>query len=296
MDIDGDGNLDVLSGSNPGEIYLFRGNADHSFAAGEMLKDKKGAIINKSPEDSSQRATQIIGSAVAVSAADWDGDGVVDLIVGNGSGDVYLIRNEGTAQAYAFGEPQHLTTTNGKPVKVSGRGGPCVADWDGDGDLDLLVGGEDGSVQLYRNIGTKTAPRLALPLQLVTPGTRGNRDEVIKEARRATRSKICVADWNGDGKPDLLLGDLISQKAEQHEPTAEEKAKQDQARKDLEPLMKQYTDLASKMRGNSSAQSKEERDKVVAELMELRDKIMSLQAQLPRAYETHGWVWLFLRK
>ncbi len=214
MDIDGDGQADILSGSISGEIYLFRGTADHSFAAGEMLKDKKGQIINKPPENPAQRTAQAIGSASVVSAADWDGNGVLDLIVGNMNGDVFLIRNEGTAKAYAFGEPQALTTTNGKQIKVSGRAGPCVADWDSDGDLDLLVGTEDGSVSLYRNIGTKTAPRLALPLQVVAPGTPGSRDQVAKEVRRATRSKICVADWNGDGKPDLLVGDFGSQRAQ----------------------------------------------------------------------------------
>ncbi len=292
MDIDGDGNADVLSGSNPGEIYLFRGNADHSFAAGAMLKDKKGEIINKRPEDPSQRTTQIIGSAVAVSAADWDGDGAPDLIAGNGNGDVYLIHNEGTAKAYAFAEPQPLATTNGKAIRVSGRAGPCIADWDGDGDLDLLVGMEDGSVSLYRNIGTKTAPRLALPLQVVTPGTRSGRDQVVKEPRRAGRSKICVADWNGDGKPDLLLGDLITQKAEQREPTAEEKAQQDQIRKEMEPLMKQRSDLIAKYRSASG----EEKKKLVDEITEIGQKAYALQKQLPQEYETHGWVWIFLRK
>ena len=46
MDIDGDGHPDLLSGSWPGELFLFRGTADHSFAAPEMLKDKSGEIIN----------------------------------------------------------------------------------------------------------------------------------------------------------------------------------------------------------------------------------------------------------
>jgi hypothetical protein len=292
MDIDGDGNADVLSGSYPGEIYLFRGTAGHSFAAGEMLKDKKGEVINKRPENASQRTNQTIGSASVVSAADWDGDGVLDLIVGNIEGDVYLIRNEGTPKAYAFGEPQALTTTNGKQVHVSSRAGPCVADWDGDGDLDLLVGADDGSVSLYRNIGTKTAARLAQPLQLVTPGERGSRDQVPKEARRATRSKLCVADWNGDGKPDLLVGDFGSQKADRPEPTPEEKARQDQIRKELEPLQKQRTELIAKLRGAAG----EDREKLVSEINELGKKMQALQVQLPRDYELHGWVWLFLRQ
>ena len=296
MDLDGDGHPDVLSGSYPGEIYLFRGAADHSFAAGEMLKDRKGEVINERPESAAQRASQTIGSASVVSGADWDGDGVLDLIVGNITGDVYLIRNEGTAGAYAFGTPQRLTTANGQQVHVVSRAGPCAADWDGDGDLDLLLGADDGSVSLYRNTGTKTTPQLAQPVQLAAPGARGSRDEVPKEAQRSMRSKLCVTDWNGDGKPDLLLGDFGIQKANPPELTAEEKARQDQARKELEPLQKRYNELLSKLRGSPPSQSKEERDRTLAELNEVMKKMQPLQAQLPREYEYHGWVWLLLRK
>ncbi len=46
MDINNDGHVDLLSGSWPGEIFLFKGGPDHSFAAPEMIKDKDGKIIN----------------------------------------------------------------------------------------------------------------------------------------------------------------------------------------------------------------------------------------------------------
>ena len=230
--------------------------------------------------------------ASVVSAADWDGDGALDLIVGNITGGVYLIRNEGTPQAYAFGAPQALTTADGTQVHVASRAGPCVADWDGDGDLDLLVGADDGSVSLYRNLGTKTAARLAPPLQLVTPGERSSRDQVPQEARHATRSKLCVADWNNDGKPDLFVGDFVSQKAARPEPTPEERAQQDRIRKELEPLLKERNELIAKYRGAD----REDREKLVREITELDKKMRALQAQLPRDYEMHGWVWLFLRR
>ncbi len=46
MDLDGDGRRDILSGSWPGELFLFRGRADVSFGAAEMIKDKNGRNIN----------------------------------------------------------------------------------------------------------------------------------------------------------------------------------------------------------------------------------------------------------
>ena len=51
----------------------------------------------------------------------------------------------------------------GKPIDTDvGHAAPFVADWDGDGVRDLLVGqfGE-GILRIYRNQGTNAAPRLA---------------------------------------------------------------------------------------------------------------------------------------
>jgi hypothetical protein len=330
MDLDGDGYPDVLSGSFPGELFLFRGQADHTFAAPEMLKDKKGEIINigggitedadgttlirgsaewenvdgksfvkyrgKRLESTAERPLATTGTASTVCAADWDGDGDIDLIVGDFNGSVYLVRNEGTPQSCAFAKEERLVA-GGHTIQVSsGQAGPCVADWDGDGALDLLVGAENGSVSLYRNIGTRTAPKLAVPVQLVVPVEVRSRDQVPKEVHRGNRSKICVADWNGDGKPDLLVGDRTDQKPDRPEPTAEEQARYDRIRKELEPLQKRAGELISQMMGPSRVRDAEQQKKLNEEFQQLQKQMQPLRAQLPRESETHGWVWLFLRK
>ena len=66
MDIDGDGHPDLLSGSWPGELFLFRGTADHSFAAPEMLKDKSGRDHQhrrRDPEESGRAKASSSGAA-----------------------------------------------------------------------------------------------------------------------------------------------------------------------------------------------------------------------------------------
>src|SRR5262245_18900335 len=51
---------------------------------------------------------------------------------------------------------------DGKPLAATGS--PFFGDFDGDGLPDLLLGyGQDGRLQIYRNVGTKTAPRLTGP-------------------------------------------------------------------------------------------------------------------------------------
>lgn len=51
----------------------------------------------------------------------------------------------------------------GAPIDApGGNSAPCVADWDGDGRFDLLVGEfEEGHVRFHRNLGEPGAPRFA---------------------------------------------------------------------------------------------------------------------------------------
>jgi len=328
VDINNDGHVDLLSGSWPGEIFLFKGGPDHSFAPPEMIKNKDGKIINigggmrergfgggisivgsakfettpegtfvnyqgKRYESTPDRPIGITGTASTAHAADWDGDGDYDLIIGDINGKVYLVPNEGTPESYAFGRERQLTSVRSR------RAGPFTADWDGDGDLDLLVGAEDGSVSLYRNIGDVKSPELAPAVQLVPPGERTDKNTVQnapKDVCRGRRSKICVTDWNGDGLLDLLVGDIAYQKPDLPEPSPEEKAEHDRLRKELQTVQMSYGELIQKILGPSRLRTKEEIDQVQNEMKPIQKRMMELRSKLPPECDRHGWVWLFLRK
>ena len=70
--------------------------------------------------------------------ADLDGDGLVDLVLGDTSGRVFWSRNEGSATAPSFTGRQPVQVGDGN-LKVSHKSDPCPVDWDDDGVLDLLV-------------------------------------------------------------------------------------------------------------------------------------------------------------
>jgi hypothetical protein len=86
----------------------------------------------------------------AIVAGDWEGDGDLDLAVGNsGATNVSILINNGTG---TFTQP--LPPVSPVPVGNPPQGNPqsmTAGDWDGDGDLDLAVSRTDTNVALLEN-------------------------------------------------------------------------------------------------------------------------------------------------
>ncbi len=283
MDLDGDGRTDVISGSWPGEIYFFRRQPDGKFAAGVQLKGHDGKPLN-------------VGSAAAAFAADWDGDGAIDLLVGTLLGEVWFVPGAGKGKPLAFGTPRRLEAA-GQPLKVSGDAAPVVADWDGDGKPDLIVGADDGSVVWYRNVGTAKAPKLEAARQLVGKSPVGwGGDERRGPRDWGLRVKPCVFDWDGDGRPDLLLGDMCGGFHARPDQTEQEKAEERKANDRLPGLRKRWADAFQRYR---ASKDEGEQDRLRAELQRLRDEIVivqEIQTRYQPGSQSHGFVWLFQRK
>lgn len=71
-------------------------------------------------------------------------------------------------------------------------------DWDNDGDLDLIQGTSDGEIFLRKNLGSSKVARFAAEVQPVMIG-----NAPMKSA--AHHAMVLVADWNQDGRWDLLV-------------------------------------------------------------------------------------------
>jgi hypothetical protein len=142
------------------------------------------------------------------SCADWDADGVRDLIVGEGGGGyadgrVRIYRNVGSAAApsfagyvYAMADGDTLVWPAGGCLGLF----PRVVQWDADGRKDLLIGTADGTVRIYRNVGSDADPLFDAGT-FVQAGVA--QPENIDVGIRATPVWV---DWNLDGRYDLLIG------------------------------------------------------------------------------------------
>ncbi|WP_205215815.1 beta strand repeat-containing protein, partial [Azospirillum brasilense] len=179
-DIDGDGDLDMLVGIRSGDSIFYR-NVGTTTAPSFTLEGTNPFGIGN------------VGSYsyAAPTVADIDGDGDLDVFIGNASGNTIFYRNVGTAAEPSF----TLVGTNPFGIGQNNYAAPTFADIDGDGDLDLFVGGMYGNVHFYRNVGTTAAPSFTLV---------GNNPFGLTNIGGEVRPVF--ADIDGDGDLDAIIG------------------------------------------------------------------------------------------
>lgn len=210
VDYDGDGVRDLIVGVGDWSDYGW----DNAFdSAGKWTNGPlhgyayllKNGGTNEQPEYAKPEKLQAGGAAIDVYGAptpnfgDFDGDGDLDLLCGEFMDGFNYFENIGTRTTPEYAAGRRLMH-DGRPLAMDLQMIiPTAVDWDRDGDLDLVVGDEDGRVALVEHTGQVVD---GLP-QFLPPIYFQQEADALKFGALVTPVSF---DWDGDGDEDLLCG------------------------------------------------------------------------------------------
>jgi hypothetical protein len=167
--LEGGSQLDIVFGSTDANLYAWRPN-------GTSVPGFPVAVWNG------------VSASVAVGSLDGPG-GLLSIVVPTTS-KLYAINANGTTRS-GFPITLALSGTSKTPS-------PALADMDGDGSLDIVQAGTNGGLYVFKGNGAIANTPSLVPWNNVRYSTKTS---------QASESSPVVADINGDGHPDILMGD-----------------------------------------------------------------------------------------
>ncbi|MEL7034362.1 MAG: FG-GAP-like repeat-containing protein [Cyanobacteria bacterium J06592_8] len=187
-DLDGDGDLDVVFGSGDGDLVYYKNTGSST----------NPSYVVQTGSDSPFNGIDV-GFQGVPSLGDLDGDGDLDVVIGNTSGTLRYYQNTGTST-----NPSYVVQTGSDSpfngIDVGFDSLPSLTDLDGDGDLDAVVTGTSLSglsfIRYFENTGSSTNPNYVV--QTGSDNPFDGIDDVLLAS---------FGDLDGDGDFDAVIGE-----------------------------------------------------------------------------------------
>jgi hypothetical protein len=184
-DMDGDGDIDLVLGSNLGSLYYFKNTAGPD------------APLNLQQDFNPMWVQMDVGVVSTPAIVDLNEDGLPDIVMGERQGNINYFQNIGNTNTPQFASTPTIqklgaVDTDEFPTNIGFSAPAFVPTQTG---MMLVTGTLGGALYAYDNV-TATANAFT-PLSL----TWGNLDE-------GSRSSPAIADINNDGKMELIVGNL----------------------------------------------------------------------------------------
>jgi hypothetical protein len=177
VDIDADSDLDLFVGKENGTLSFYRNLGTEDAPEWDLVSENYGSID--------------VGACSTPAFVDLDADGDFDLLMGEENGNINFYRNIGNRTSPDW----ELISDNYSSIRAGKRSSPAFGDIDGDSDLDLLIGQDEGRVLFFKNEGTVYLPWWA-------PVT-----ENYLFIDFGTHCTPALVDIDGDGDMDLFSGE-----------------------------------------------------------------------------------------
>ncbi|KAA3660864.1 MAG: VCBS repeat-containing protein, partial [Calditrichaeota bacterium] len=238
-DWDDDGDEDLICGNTAGYIGFVEnldGGNPPRWAKPQYLEAEGEVIrIEAGFNGSIQGPCEAKWGYTTLSVADWDEDGLLDIIANSIWGKVVWFKNSGTKTQPKLAKAQPVQVQwkamppkpawfwwNPEDIELATqwRTTPVAIDWNKDNLMDLVMLDHEGYLAFYERTRKKNERVLLPPKRIFSMdgpsgfGSRQNdiRDETpgllrmnVRTAGGSGRRKFCFADWNMDGKLDVLV-------------------------------------------------------------------------------------------